>query len=89
MALHNETNFENEVCEYLAAHGWLYAEKDATDYDRELALFPADVLAWVQETQPDAWDALTKSRGSAAGSTLTTCGDPLTYRRQLVTRMAK
>jgi type I restriction enzyme, R subunit len=70
MSLHTEINFENDICEHLAAHGWLYAEKDAADYDRQLALFSADVLAWVQETQPDTWDALTKSQGSAAGPAL-------------------
>ena len=32
-----------------AAHGWLYAEGDAQHYDRARALFPADVLAWVQD----------------------------------------
>lgn len=67
MALHNEIEFENDICEHLAANGWLYAEKDAADYDRQLALFPADVLAWVQETQPDAWDALTKNQGKSPG----------------------
>ncbi len=25
MALHNEIEFENDICEHLAAHGWLYA----------------------------------------------------------------
>jgi hypothetical protein len=29
MALHNEIEFEDEVCEHLAGNGWLYAEKDA------------------------------------------------------------
>jgi len=44
-----------EICEYLAAHGWLYAEGDAAAYPaRARALFPADVLTWVQETQPEA-----------------------------------
>ena len=70
MGLHNEDKFEDEVCEHLAANGWLYAEKDAAAYDRERALFPADVLAWVQETQPDAWDGLTKNHGEAADQTL-------------------
>ena len=70
MALHNEIEFENEICEHLAANGWLYAEKDAAAYDRELALFPADVLAWVQETQPKAWETLVKNHGEAAGPTL-------------------
>ena len=48
MSLHKEINFEAEICEHLAAHGWLYAEGDAARYDRARALFPADVLAWVQ-----------------------------------------
>ncbi len=26
MSLHKEINFEDEICEHLAAHGWLYAE---------------------------------------------------------------
>ena len=70
MSLHTEINFEDEVCQHLAAYGWLYAEKDAADYDRTLALFPADVLAWVQETQPDIWDSLTKTQGKSAGPML-------------------
>ena len=37
---------------------------------RGLCLFPEDVLAWVKETQPDAWDALTKNHGAAAADTL-------------------
>lgn len=70
MGLHNEIEFENDVCDHLAAHGWLYAEKDAADYDRGLALFPADVLAWVKETDPDAWETLTKNHGASAESIL-------------------
>ncbi|MCH9776575.1 MAG: DEAD/DEAH box helicase family protein [Planctomycetes bacterium] len=70
MALHNEIEFENEICEQLADAGWLYAEKDAENYNRQLALYPADVLAWVQETQSEAWEVLTKNHGAAAGQTL-------------------
>ena len=70
MSLHKEISFEVEICEYLAGQGWLYADQAAADYDRKLALFPADVLAWVQATQSAAWDALTKNHGAAAGDTL-------------------
>ena len=70
MSLHKEISFEAEVCQHLAAHGWLYAEGDAAQYDRARALFPADVLAWVQAAQPQAWEALIKNHGSAAGETL-------------------
>ena len=67
MALHTEINFESEICDYLADHGWLYAEGDGANYDRARALFPADVLAWVQATQPKAWKVLTKNHGAQAG----------------------
>ena len=70
MSLHKEINFETEICQHLAANGWLYAEGDAANYDRALALFPADVLAWVQATQPQAWEILVKNHGDKAGETL-------------------
>ena len=70
MSLHKEIHFEHEICGHLAANGWLYAEGDAAGYDRARALFPTDVLAWVQETQPKAWEALTKNHGANAGDTL-------------------
>ncbi|MEB8486383.1 MULTISPECIES: type I restriction endonuclease subunit R [Acidithiobacillus] len=72
MSIHKEISFETEICQYLAEHGWLYAEGDAAGYDRARALFPADVLAWVQETQPKAWETLTKNHGAKAGETLLT-----------------
>ena len=68
--LHKEIHFETEICEHLAANGWLYADGDASAYDRARTLFPADVLAWVQETEPKAWEALTKNHGPQAGETL-------------------
>ena len=70
MSLHKEISFELEICQHLAAHGWLYAEGDAAAYDRARAVYPADVLAWVQATQPKAWETLTKSHGSRAEDTL-------------------
>lgn len=70
MSLHKELRFETDICEHLAAHGWLYAEGDAAAYDRAQALFPADVLAWVQETQPKAWEVLSKNHGAKAEETL-------------------
>ena len=70
MALHKEIEFENDICNHLAANGWLYAEGDANGYDTPRALFPADVVAWVQATQPDAWAALSKTHGTNAESML-------------------
>ncbi len=70
MSLHKEINFETEICEHLAANGWLYSEGDGAKYDRPRALFPDDLLAWVQATQPQAWDAIVKNHGSNAAETL-------------------
>ena len=70
MALHHEIEFENDICNHLAANGWLYAEGDAKGYDTPRALFPADVVAWVQESQPEAWAAIVKAHGANAEVTL-------------------
>src|SRR5690242_17203764 len=68
--LHREIAFEEEVCAHLGAHGWLYEAGDAQAYDRIRALFPADLIAWVRETQPQAWEALAKTHGAGAEATL-------------------
>ena len=70
MTLHKEISFETEICAHLAAHGWLHAEGDAATYDRARALFPPDALAWIQTTQPQAWETLVKNHGAHAGETL-------------------
>jgi type I restriction enzyme R subunit len=70
MSLHKELSFEDEVCAHLWEHGWLYAEGDAKAYDRKRALFPADLVAWLQETQPQAWEGLQKAHGAAAEAVL-------------------
>jgi type I restriction enzyme R subunit len=70
LELHKEINFELEISQHLASHGWLYAGGDAASYDRKHALFPSDVMSWVQTTQPKAWETLTKNHGSKAEDTL-------------------
>jgi type I restriction enzyme R subunit len=72
MSVHTEVRLETEICDYLAAHGWLHAVGDAGQYDRTRALFPNDVFAWVKEARPNAWDALEKNHGLVAGETLLT-----------------
>jgi len=69
-ALHQEISFEEEICTVLGANGWLYEFGDAQAYDRARALFPTDLTAWVQATQPRAWEALQKAHGAAAEATL-------------------
>jgi type I restriction enzyme R subunit len=61
MNIHKEISFETEICDHLAAHGWLYAGGDHSYYDRTRALYPPELIAWVQESQTKAWETLTKS----------------------------
>ena len=70
MSIHKEVSFETEICERLAANGWLYEGGDATKFERDRALFSPDVIDWVKATQPKAWQLLTKNHGASAGETL-------------------
>lgn len=63
MSLHREINFEAEICTNLAKKGWFYDEGAAVHYDRQNAIYPPDLLAWIAETQPDSWQSLQKSYG--------------------------
>ena len=66
MNLHREVHFEQAICDHLAAHGWFYTEGDAEHYDRAHGLYLLDLLAWIEATQPDSWQRLTKTHGPAA-----------------------
>lgn len=68
--VHREQAFEDAICAHLAAHGWLYEPDAAARHDRARGLFPEDLVAWVQATQPDAWAALEKTHGPAAATAL-------------------
>jgi type I restriction enzyme R subunit len=70
MSLHKESSFEDDICEHLASHGWLYSPANAAHYDRAKALFPADVFDWIKQTQPKAWEALSKNHGSQVDEVL-------------------
>jgi type I restriction enzyme R subunit len=65
MADHNEVIFESEICAYMETHGWLYSADD-TGYDRERALFPEDLFAWLEETQQPSYEKALKAAGSQA-----------------------
>ena len=76
MSLHSEIKFDTELCEHLAANGWMYADKGAAGFVRGLCLFPEDVLAWVQTTQPDAWNDRTRNHRVAAAFHRATAATP-------------
>ena len=73
MPIHTEDRFESEICLDLSRAGWLYTpptaqavSPDAAHYDAAHALFPDDLQAWVQASQPQAWEQLSKSHGADA-----------------------
>ncbi|SIT52818.1 Type I site-specific restriction-modification system, R subunit [Mesorhizobium prunaredense] len=70
MTLHKEISFEDEICANLSAHGWLSDSGSANFYDRGRALFPSDLIGWIQETQPKAWETLVKNHGASAESVM-------------------
>lgn len=63
--IHREIHFEEEVCEHLAANGWLYSANDK-GYDVEHAMFPEDLFAWIEETQPTEWAKVVARQGTNA-----------------------
>jgi len=68
--LHKEFHFEAAICEHLLANGWLYAEGDAANYDKQNSLYMPDLLAWLEVTQPDSLQRLNKTHGAATAKNL-------------------
>ncbi|WP_172119308.1 type I restriction endonuclease subunit R [Actinomyces faecalis] len=67
MGVEHEIAFETEICEYLATHGWIYdGPGDNGGYDKELGLYPADVLAWLEQTQSEEFAKIVQPDMSSA-----------------------
>tara|TARA_R110001583_G_scaffold17299_1_gene70110 strand:+ start:10783 stop:14028 length:3246 start_codon:yes stop_codon:yes gene_type:complete len=49
----NELTFQNDMVKQLLANGWLLGKPE--NYNRELALYPEDLLGFVQDTQYEQW----------------------------------
>jgi type I restriction enzyme R subunit len=62
--MHTETTFEDEVQAAFLNQG--YTLGDPTAYAADRALFPQDVLTFIQATQPKIWDRLTQSNADQA-----------------------
>jgi type I restriction enzyme R subunit len=66
---HREKYFEDYIVQQLAARGWQVG--DSSGYDQAHALYPEDLVAWVQATQPKRWEKLVAGNGDKAIATLT------------------
>jgi len=63
--LHTELKFEDELVGHITRHGgWI--EGDPKAYDRAVALYPEDVIGWIQDTQPADY---AKAKGTNEGAT--------------------
>ncbi|MGY3852389.1 type I restriction endonuclease subunit R [Aeromonas aquatilis] len=56
-----EKAFQDHIIAQLAASGWLVGE--SSHYDKERALYPEDLIAFVQESQPEGWQKFSKFYG--------------------------
>ncbi|WP_069146520.1 type I restriction endonuclease subunit R [Rhodococcus erythropolis] len=68
MAQHNEVTFEDEICQALAARGWIYEpqRKAGQLYDTTRALIPEDVFGWLADTQSEQLAKVLKPTDSPA-----------------------
>lgn len=57
-----ELTFQNHIIDELKAQGWLVGTTNA--YDRERALYPEDLVSYVQDSQPEVWDKFCKIYGT-------------------------
>lgn len=56
-----EKAFQDHIIAQLAASGWLVGE--SSHYDKDRALYPEDLIAFVQESQPEGWQKFSKFYG--------------------------
>lgn len=61
MAQTNEKAFETYVTQMLSVKGW--QQGSVTEWDKEQALFPAQVTAFIAETQPKLWGEMRTLHG--------------------------
>ena len=62
---HSETAFETVIEAHLLANGYVRVNRD--EFDRERAIFPETVLAFIRETQPKEWAKLDALHGAQTG----------------------
>ena len=65
---HREKHFEAYVVEQLQKRGWQVG--DTRHYDTERALYPDDLVAWLEATQADKWAKFQKDHAGKAREAL-------------------
>ena len=67
MSITRESAFEGNIEAHLLAHDWVKVAPGG--YDKKLGLFPSEVIAFVQASQPKAWAQLVKRHGGEDAAT--------------------
>ena len=65
MSITTEHTFETAIVESLIQHG-NYMQGNAPDYSPELGMFKYEVIAFLQDTQPKAWEKMVGVHGADA-----------------------
>ena len=62
---HQEKKLQQEIATYLSEHGWLHSPT-SEGYDKERAIFPEDVLGWLEDTAPENFAKVVPPHGDDA-----------------------
>ena len=67
MAVEHESTFESVICAHLHNNGWQHSHSsNDKGYDVVRALYPPDLFAWLEKTQPEQWAKIVKPDASEA-----------------------
>ncbi|WP_145001402.1 type I restriction endonuclease subunit R [Kocuria rhizophila] len=62
---HQEKKLQQEIATHLSEHGWLHSPS-SEGYDKERAIFPEDVLGWLEDTDPENFATVVPPHGDDA-----------------------
>ena len=68
MSKHKERQFQIEIVQHLTSSN--YVEGNASEYNKELALYPDDLINYIKSTQPQAYEKMQKREGSKTDEVL-------------------
>ncbi len=65
---HKERQFQKEIMQHLTSSKWI--EGDANVYDKELALYPEDLIGYIKSTQSQDYEKMSRREGSKTDEVL-------------------
>ena len=74
----SEAAFETLIVDHLTGDDHGYVSRPSSDYDADLALLPADLLGYIEQTQPKSWTKQQSIHGSALRTNLLAAFDKAT-----------